>query len=137
MFDPARGVSVPKARFAYLFPSSRSALVQVRLRPDLSDAERDRTIGLIKAATRLPDLRLPNGKGVYVVSGAPVVLSSLTSDITSSIKVLLIAALIVMALTLLASARRSAPRGAVAAARRGPGGGGRHCSGPWRSSAPP
>ncbi len=112
VFDPARGVSVPKARFAYLFPSSRSALVQVRLRPDLSDAERDRTIGLIKAATRLPDFRLPNGKGVYVVSGAPVVLSSLTSDITSSIKVLLIAALIVMALTLLA-AFRSPPRRAA------------------------
>jgi hypothetical protein len=47
-----------------------------------------------------------------VVSGAPVVLSSLTSDITSSIKVLLIAALIVMALTLLA-AFRSPPRRAA------------------------
>src|SRR3954451_7852709 len=112
VFDPARGVSVPKARFAYLFPSSRSALVQVRLHPDLSDAERDRTIGLIKAATRLPDFRLTNGKGVYVVSGAPVVLSSLTRDISGSIKVLLIAALIVMALTLLA-AFRSPPRRAA------------------------
>jgi hydrophobe/amphiphile efflux-3 (HAE3) family protein len=112
VFDAARGGNVPKARFAYLFPSPRSALVQVRLRPGLSDAERDRTIGLIKAATRLPNFRLTNGRGQYVVSGAPVVLSSLTSDISGSIKVLLVAALIVMALTLLA-VFRSPPRRAA------------------------
>ena len=31
----------PKARFAYLFPSKNAALIQMRLRPDLTDAERD------------------------------------------------------------------------------------------------
>jgi hypothetical protein len=71
VFDPARGVSVPKARFAYLFPSPRSALVQVRLRPDLSDAERDRTIGLIKAATRLPDFRCPTARASTWSAGLP------------------------------------------------------------------
>src|SRR4051794_24896283 len=86
VFDPARGSTVPKSRFAYLFPSSRSALVQVRLRPDLSDAQRDRTIELIRRATQLSDFKLANGKGKYVVSGAPVVLSSLTSDVSGSIK---------------------------------------------------
>ena len=100
--------------------------MQVRLRPDLSDAERDRTIALIRAATRMPDFRLANGKGEYVVSGAPVVLSSLTSDITSSIKLLLVAALIVMALTLLPLPLAAAPRRTAAAARRRPGA-------PWAS----
>ncbi len=112
VFDPQRGVNVPKARFSYLFPSPHAALVQVRLKPGLSDAKRDRTISLIEQATRLPAFRLTHGHGRYVVSGAPVVLSSLTSDITGSIKVLLIAALIVMALTLLA-VFRSPPRRAA------------------------
>ena len=38
----ARGATTPKARFAYLFPSPESALIQVRLKPGLSDAERER-----------------------------------------------------------------------------------------------
>ena len=31
---------MPKSRFAYLFPSKNSALIQIRLRPDLTEAER-------------------------------------------------------------------------------------------------
>ena len=42
VFDPSRGATTPKARFAYLFPSTRSAIVQVRLKPDLSEEERGR-----------------------------------------------------------------------------------------------
>ena len=38
VFDPSRGATTPKARFAYLFPSSESAAIQVRLKPGLSDA---------------------------------------------------------------------------------------------------
>ena len=37
VFDATRGASTPKARFAYLFPSSESALIQVRLKPGLTD----------------------------------------------------------------------------------------------------
>ena len=37
VFDARRGATTPKARFAYLFPSPRSAVIQVRLKPDLSD----------------------------------------------------------------------------------------------------
>ncbi|MDX6672397.1 MAG: uncharacterized protein QOI91_2760 [Solirubrobacteraceae bacterium] len=101
VFDPRRGVNVPKARFAYLFPNSRSALVQVRLRPGLTEAQRDRTIDLVRKATALPEFRLTNGGGTYIVTGAPVVLSALTAEVSSAITVLLVAALIVMALTLL------------------------------------
>src|SRR3954447_942117 len=36
----------PKAKFAYLFPTPDSALIQVRLRPDLSEEARDAAIGL-------------------------------------------------------------------------------------------
>ena len=55
MFDNKRGVGQPKTRFAYLFPSPNSALIQVRLRPGLSEAERGRAIELIKEVTRRQD----------------------------------------------------------------------------------
>ena len=42
----------PKARFAYLFPSENAALIQIRLRPDLTDAERERAIDLIQDGGR-------------------------------------------------------------------------------------
>ena len=42
VFDPARGATTPKARFAYLFPSKDSAAIQVRLEPDLTEAQRRR-----------------------------------------------------------------------------------------------
>jgi hydrophobe/amphiphile efflux-3 (HAE3) family protein len=89
----------PKARFAYLFPNRDSALVQVRLRPDLSEAERRRAIADIRAATRMPRFRLSGGGG-YTVTGAPVVLQDLTESVSRSLVVLLVAALVVMAAVL-------------------------------------
>ncbi|MDX6656693.1 MAG: uncharacterized protein QOH62_1486, partial [Solirubrobacteraceae bacterium] len=89
----------PKARFAYLFPTCDAALIQARLRPDLSDAQRSQAIGLIRQAVRMPDWHL-TGKQQYVVTGAPVVVSDLSQTLVSSIRTLLIAALLVMALTL-------------------------------------
>jgi hydrophobe/amphiphile efflux-3 (HAE3) family protein len=99
VFDAARGSDVPKARFAYLFPSPHSALIQVRLRPDLSDSERRRAIGLIRDAANMPEFKLQRG-GTYIVTGAPVVLTELTSSITNSIVTLLLVALVVMAVAL-------------------------------------
>src|SRR6195256_6485164 len=52
VFDPTRGSDVPKSRFAYLFPNRNSALIQVRLRPGLNDAQRRQAISLIRQATR-------------------------------------------------------------------------------------
>ncbi len=98
VFSDSRA-GTPKARFAYLFPTPDSALIQVRLRPELSEAQRKRAITLIRDAVAMPDWQLRNG-GSYVVTGAPVVVADLTDRISRSIVVLLIAALLVMAGTL-------------------------------------
>jgi hydrophobe/amphiphile efflux-3 (HAE3) family protein len=100
VFDPARGADVPKARFAALFPSRDAALIQLRLRPDLTAQERSQAIDLIGQATRMPLFRLRQG-GPYVVSGVPVVTDALAGSVTSGIAILLIAAVAAMALALL------------------------------------
>jgi hydrophobe/amphiphile efflux-3 (HAE3) family protein len=99
VFAGGKTAGTPKARFAYLFPNADSALVQVRLKPGLSDAARKDAIAQVRAATRMPEFQLVNG-GQYVVTGAPVVLSDLTTSVTDAIVVLLIASLLVMALVL-------------------------------------
>ena len=99
VFDAAKPAGTPKARFAYLFPDRDSAIVQVRLKPGLSDSERTTAIGLVREAVTMKEWRLENG-GRYLVTGAPVVVSDLTDSISSSIFVLLLAAIAVMALTL-------------------------------------
>src|SRR3954449_11466182 len=99
VFAPGKTAGTPKARFAYLFPNADSSLVQVRLKPGLSDAQRKDAIAQVRAATRMPDFRLVGG-GQYVVTGAPVVLTDLTTSVTDAIVALLIASLVVMALVL-------------------------------------
>ena len=100
VFDSTRGVDVPKARFAYLFPSKDSALIQVRLRSSLSAAQQAQAISWIQQAVRMPMFRSAYG-GTYTVSGVPVVTNALASTITGSIAGLLVAALLVMAVALL------------------------------------
>src|SRR3954470_18253337 len=100
IFDGTRGPSQPKTRFAYLFPSSDAALILIRLKPGLSDGQRDSAIKEIRAAVNAPDYKLQNGQK-YVVTGVPVVVDSLASEVQKSIFVLLGAALLVMAATLL------------------------------------
>ena len=100
VFDQTRGVNQPKARFSYLFPTANSALIQVRLKASLSDAQQARAISWIRAALKLPMFRLTHG-GTYTISGVPVVINDLASEITGSIARLLIAVVLVMAATLL------------------------------------
>ncbi|WP_270042045.1 MMPL family transporter, partial [Solirubrobacter ginsenosidimutans] len=99
VFDPARGARVPKARFAYLFPSADSALVSVRLKAGLSDAARARAVALIRSAVAMPEFKLDGG-GRYVVTGVPVLAGDLTSVLSASILRLLLVAVAVMALVL-------------------------------------
>jgi len=100
VFDPTRGADVPKARFAALFPSRDAALIQLRLRPDLTPQQRSRAIALIREATRMPLFRLRRGHP-YVVSGVPVVTDALADSVTGGIATLLIGAVVAMALALL------------------------------------
>ncbi len=97
VFD-SRNEGEPKARFAYLFPSAESALISVRLRPELTEAERRDAIDLIRDATEDPAFQIRDTE--YVVSGVPVVVEGLADKLSSEIFVLLGAALIVMMLTL-------------------------------------
>ncbi len=113
VFDLRRKRDVPKARLAYLFPNGQSAQIILRLRSDLSEAERHRAIEAIKAVVRDPVARKVcefKGKpercfqlhgGKYVISGVPVVVDAVTRALKDALLVLLGVALVVMALTLL------------------------------------
>jgi len=98
VFDPQRGARTPKARFAYLFPSSKSAVIQVRLKESLSDDERRDAIEQIRRAVAMPEWKLD--KASYTVTGAPVVLDDLAQALAGSVLRLLVVALVVMALVL-------------------------------------
>ena len=99
VFDTSQGAGVPKSRFASIFPSPNSALIQVRLRSSLTEAERARAIDLVEEAVAAPVFDLRQG-GRYVVTGAPVLIEGLADEIQRSAFVLLGAALLVMAATL-------------------------------------
>lgn len=99
VFDTARGPTVPKARFAYLFPSSEAAVVQVRPRPDRSEEERAGMVELVRRAVADPAFGLEQG-GRYVVSGVPVIEDDLAEEVAQEVVVLLIAGLLVMAVVL-------------------------------------
>ncbi|MSX01871.1 MAG: MMPL family transporter [Actinobacteria bacterium] len=98
IFDPERPAGTPKARFATIFPSSQGALIQVRLRSNLTEEQRRSAIARIRAATEMPEWKLSDG--TYQVTGAPVLVGELSDSISRSIILLLIAAIAVMALTL-------------------------------------
>jgi uncharacterized protein len=99
VFDSEKPSGTPKQRFAYLFPSRDSALVSVRLKAGLSEAQRSHTISLIRQATAMSQWHLANGES-YLVTGEPVIVSDVTGSITSSIELLLVAVLLVMGLVL-------------------------------------
>ena len=102
----------PKERFAYLFPSRATALIQVRLKPGpVRRRARREAIALVREAVAMPRVAAEGG-GRYVTTGAPVVLSDLGDELSHSLVVLLVAALVIMA----ADARGRVPRAAAAAA---------------------
>jgi hydrophobe/amphiphile efflux-3 (HAE3) family protein len=112
VFDFARPRGTPKARLSYLFPNARSAQIVIRLKPDLSAAERRRAIGLIEAAVAETTPRKACGTegkavpcftlehGSYVVSGAPVVIDGVAQALKDALLILFAIALAVMAAAL-------------------------------------
>ncbi len=99
VFDSSKPAGTPKPRFGYLFPSAGAALVSIRMRAGLTEAQRTRTIGLIRRAVAMRRWHLQHGEE-YLVTGEPVILSDLTKSITNAIELLLVAVLLVMAVML-------------------------------------
>ncbi len=99
------GTDTPKARFSYLFPTANSALIQVRLKPDLSSSQTAQAIRWIRQATQMPTFALSSG-GSYLVSGEPVLLSDLSESLAGQVLSLLIGAVVVMAVVLVLTFRR-------------------------------
>ncbi len=99
VFDPSRGVGEPKARFAYLFPSNDAALIQIRMKPTLSESQREEAVDKIQEAVAHQQFALDRG-AQYYVTGVPVVVDGLADAVKDSIFILLGAALLVMAATL-------------------------------------
>jgi uncharacterized protein len=114
VFDLRRSRGTPKPRLAYLFPNRRSTQIVLRLRPDLSEAERNRALDLIRAAVYdatprracayrgEPEPCFDLRGGEYTITGAPIVIEGLAGAVKDSLLILLAAAAAVMALTLLA-----------------------------------
>jgi uncharacterized protein len=96
VFDSSKPAGTPKQRFAYLFPSSDSALVSVRMKAGLSERARSRTIALIREAVGMSQWRLQHGES-YLVTGEPVIVADLNNAIGRAIELLLVAVLLVMA----------------------------------------
>lgn len=113
VFDLNRSRGTPKAKLAYLFPNNHSTQIILRLRPNLSDAERNRALRLIREAVYdttprkactykgQPEACFALHGGTYTISGAPVVIEGLAGALKDALLVLFAVALAVMALTLL------------------------------------
>ncbi len=119
VFDLAKARGTPKARLAYLFPNSHSAQIVIRLKPDLSEAQRQGAISLIKEAVaettpRKACAEEEGGKaepcfvlqgGEYVVTGAPVVVDGISKALKNALLLLFAVAIVVMAIVLLLAFR--------------------------------
>jgi uncharacterized protein len=99
VFDSRKPAGTPKQRFAYLFPSRDAALISVRMKAGLSEAQRTHTIEEIRRAVAMRRWQPQHGAS-YLVTGVPAIVAELTSSITRSIELLLVAVLLVMAATL-------------------------------------
>jgi uncharacterized protein len=97
--NTAKLPGTPKQRFAYLFPGREAALISVRMKAGLSEAQRTHTIAVIRRALAMPQWQLQHGEH-YLLTGQPVIVDELTSSITRSIELLLVAVLLAMAAAL-------------------------------------
>ena len=112
VFDLRRSRGTPKSKLAYLFPNNHSTQIVLRLRPDLSDAERSRALALTRAAVEdttprqactfkgQPEACFALRGGTYTISGAPIVIEGLAGALKDALLILFAVAIAVMALTL-------------------------------------
>jgi predicted RND superfamily exporter protein len=99
VFEPSLGADTPKPRFAYLFPSRRSALIRARLRDGLTSGERRRTLDLVRSAVADPRFELTRGE--YRVDGTPPVQGSVTDALPADFRLVTLLALALIALVLI------------------------------------
>jgi predicted RND superfamily exporter protein len=98
VFAPTIGAEEPKPRFAYVFPSKEEALIQARLRSDLTASERSHAIDMLREAVASPVFKLRFGS--YVVTGDPVLREGVASGLAHQAAILLVAAGLLVALAL-------------------------------------
>jgi hydrophobe/amphiphile efflux-3 (HAE3) family protein len=98
VFGPGGVRTGPKPRLSYLFPNADTAQVLLRLRADLTDAERREAIALIRTVAADEATRLTTGP--YVVSGSPAVFEGLGDSIQTGVVILAVAALVLMSIAL-------------------------------------
>jgi len=114
VFDLHQSRGTPKARLAYLFPNDHSTQIVLRLRPDLSDAERSRALKLIREAVYDTTPRKVctyrgqpeacfglHGVGTYTITGAPVLVEGITGALKEALLILFAVAIVVMGIVLL------------------------------------
>ena len=104
VFEPSLGFATPKPRFAYLFPTGPTALIQARLRPGLSDSEQRRGDRRSCARrSRAAPFRLERGD--YLVSGEPVVEQAVEDDLPGALWLMLAAGVLLVGAALIAVTR--------------------------------
>ena len=107
VFAPTIAAEEPKPRFAYVFPGKDEALIQARLRPDLSASERSHAIDMIREAVASPAFGLQFGS--YVVTGDPVLREAVASDLPHEAAIVLVAAVLLIAVALALVSRATLP----------------------------
>ena len=107
VFAPTIAAEEPKPRFAYVFPGKDEALIQARLRPDLSASERTHAIDMIREAVANPAFKLQFGS--YVVTGDPVLREAVASDLPHEAAIVLVAAVLLIAVALALVSRAALP----------------------------
>ncbi|MCB0867465.1 MAG: MMPL family transporter [Solirubrobacterales bacterium] len=88
----------PKPKLNYLFPSSDSAQIVIRLRSNLTDQERSKTIRLFEQAVGDPSTQLRRSE--LVLSGSPVVFNGLNDELPVRVLILAGVAVLLMSLAL-------------------------------------
>jgi hydrophobe/amphiphile efflux-3 (HAE3) family protein len=114
VFDLHQARGTPKARLAYLFPNDHSTQIVLRLRPDLSEAERSRALELIREAVYDTTPREActykgqpeacfglHGVGTYTITGAPILVEGITGALKEALLILFAVAIVVMGIVLL------------------------------------
>jgi predicted RND superfamily exporter protein len=107
VFEPRLGAEEPKPRFAYAFPDKNAALIQARLRSDLTSSERSHAIDMLREAVASRAFALKFGS--YVVTGDPVLRDGVASGLSHEAAIVLLAAILLVALTLALVVRRRLP----------------------------